>query len=60
MGGGAKHTVSGKESTLDLPESHHTAWLVFFLSIRKSFGEHSAAAAGNRCLKYHRGSGSDQ
>lgn len=37
---------AGKESTLDLPESHHTAWLVFFFSRRRSFGEQSAAAAG--------------
>lgn len=39
---------AGKKSTLDLPERHHMAWRGSFLSRRKSFGEHSAAAAGNR------------
>lgn len=36
-----------EKSTLHLPERHHMAWLVFFLSRRKGFGKHSAAAAGN-------------
>lgn len=35
------------ELTLDVPESHHAARIVFFLSRMKDFGEHSAAAAGN-------------
>lgn len=37
-----------KESALDLPEIHHPASIVFFLSSKKVFGEHYAAAARNR------------